>query len=69
MPLSDKQRYGEFLGGFEDMNGLRERLGKVSDHLRNFAPKVDARYSSPEFETDWHDVLLDLGTHGSQFLS
>ena len=61
LPLSDKQRYGEFLGGFEDMNGLRERLGKVSDHLRNFAPKVDARYSSPEFETDWHDVLLDLG--------
>ena len=61
LPLSDKQRYGEFVGGFEDMNGLRERLGKVSDHLRNFAPKVDARYSSPEFETDWHDVLLDLG--------
>ncbi len=61
LPLSDKQRYGEFVGGFEDMNGLRERLGRVSDHLRNFAPKVDARYSSPEFETDWHDVLLDLG--------
>ena len=61
LPRSDKQRYGEFVGGFEDMNGLRERLGKVSDHLRNFAPKVDARYSSPEFETDWHDVLLDLG--------
>jgi hypothetical protein len=49
------------VGGFEDMNGLRERLGKVSEHLRNFAPKVDARYSSPDFETDWHDVLLDLG--------
>lgn len=61
LPRSDKQRYGEFVGGFEDMNGLRERLGKVSEHLRNFAPKVDARYSSPEFETDWHDVLLDLG--------
>ena len=61
LPLSDKQRYGEFVGGFEDMNGLRERLGRGSDHLRNFAPKVDARYSSPEFETDWHDVLLDLG--------
>ena len=61
LPRSDKQRYGEFVGGFEDMNGLRERLGKVSEHLRNFAPKVDARYSSPEFETDWNDVLLDLG--------
>lgn len=61
LPGSDKQRYGEFVQGFEDMNGLRERLGKVSDHLRNFAPKVDGRYASPEFETDWHDVLLDLG--------
>ena len=47
--------------GFNDINGLRERLGKVSDHLRNFAPKVDERYTKPEFETDWHDVLLDLG--------
>jgi hypothetical protein len=61
LPISEKQRYGEFVQGFEDMNGLRERLGSVSDHLRNFAPKVDDRYSSPEFETDWHDVLLDLG--------
>ncbi|MDB4652974.1 DUF1552 domain-containing protein [Akkermansiaceae bacterium] len=61
LPGADKQRYGEFVGGFEDMNGLRERLGKVSDHLRNFAPKVDDRYSNPEFETDWHDTLLDLG--------
>ncbi len=57
----DKRRYGEFVQGFDDMSGLRERLGKVSDHLRNFAPKVDARYQSPEFETDWHDTLLDLG--------
>ena len=24
-------------------------------------PKVDERYTKPEFETDWHDVLLDLG--------
>ena len=33
----------------------------MSDHLRQFAPKVDERYTNPEFETDWHDVLLDLG--------
>ena len=24
-------------------------------------PTVDERYTKPEFETDWHDVLLDLG--------
>jgi hypothetical protein len=61
LPTADQARYGEFVQGFNDMNGLRERLGGVSDHLRNFAPKVDDAYANPEFETDWHDRLLDLG--------
>jgi hypothetical protein len=61
LPGTDKQRFGQYVQGFNDINGLRERLGKVSDHLRDFAPKVDERYTKPEFETDWHDVLLDLG--------
>ena len=61
LPVADQQRYSRFVGGFEDINGLRERLGGVSDHLRKFAPAVDERYTAPEFETDWHDVLLDLG--------
>ena len=58
---AEKQRYGQFVQGFHDINGLRESLGTVSSHLRKFAPKVDDRYAKPEFETDWHDVLLDLG--------
>jgi hypothetical protein len=58
---AEKQRYGQYVQGFNDINGLRERLGKVSGHLQKFAPAVDARYTKPEFETDWHDVLLDLG--------
>ena len=57
----NKQRYGRYVNGFNDINGLRERLDKVSGHLRKFAPKLDQRYTRPEFETDWHDVLLDLG--------
>ena len=61
LPTADAQRYGQYVQGFRDINGLRERLGGVSDQLRRFAPKVDGRYSNPEFETDWHDVLLDLG--------
>ena len=61
LPAADKQRYGEFVQGFNDMNGLRQRLASVSDHLKQFAPEVDERYTNPEFETDWHDVLLDLG--------
>jgi hypothetical protein len=58
---SEKQRYSRFVQGFNDINGLRERLGKAADHLTKFAPTVDHRYTHPEFETDWHDALLDLG--------
>jgi len=61
LPPVEKQRYGHYVKGFHEINGLRERLSKVSDHLRKFAPEVDERYTKPEFETDWHDVLLDLG--------
>ena len=61
LPISDKQRYGQYVKGFNDINGLRERLGSVSEHLMKFAPKVDDGYANPEFETDWHDRLLDLG--------
>ena len=61
LPTADRQRYDGYTQGFADMNGLRERLSGVSDHLRKFAPEVDDAYTSPEFETDWHDRLLDLG--------
>ena len=61
LPAVDAQRYSQYVDGFGDINGLRERLGSVSDHLRDFAPEVDSRYTTPVFETDWHDSLLDLG--------
>lgn len=61
LPAVDAQRYSQYVDGFGDINGLRERLGSVSDHLRDFAPEVDSRYTTPVYETDWHDSLLDLG--------
>lgn len=61
LPELAQQRYSEFTRGFGEMNGLRERLGAASAHLGKFAPQVDERYTNPEFETDWHDSLLDLG--------
>ncbi len=61
LPAGEEQRYGQFVQGFRDVNGLRDRLDTVADHLRKFAPQVDERYSKPRFETDWHDCLLDLG--------
>ena len=61
LPGATKKRYGQYVQGFHDINSLQERLSKISNHLRQFAPTVDERYTKPEFETDWHDVLLDLG--------
>jgi hypothetical protein len=61
LPNATAQRYGQFVQGFRDTNGLQDRLSKVSKHLRKFAPVVDERYANPEFETDWHDALLELG--------
>ena len=61
LPRAEQKRYGQFVQGFRDVNGLRERLDAVSDKLKHFAPDVDGRYANPEFETDWHDVLLELG--------
>lgn len=61
LPTAEQQRYTQYVNGFQDINGLRDRLATVSDHLRQFAPEVDERYTKPEFETDWHDALLDLG--------
>lgn len=61
LPAAEEQRYGQYVQGFRDVNGLRDRLETVADHLKKFAPKVDERYTRPAFETDWHDCLLDLG--------
>lgn len=61
LPTADKERFGQYVRGIQDINGLRGRLESVSEHLRKFAPAVDSRYTTPKFETDWHDILLDLG--------
>ena len=61
LPTGDRQRYGSYVDGFRDINGLRERLAGVSDHLKNFAPEYDEKFTNPEFETDWHDALLEIG--------
>jgi hypothetical protein len=61
LPARDRERYGSFVDGFRSINGLRERLAEVSDHLKNFAPAYDEKFLKPKFETDWHDSLLDVG--------
>lgn len=61
LPASDRERYGSYVDGFRDINGLRERLADVSDHLKKFAPAYGEKFTDPKFETDWHDALLDIG--------
>ena len=61
LPSRARERYGSYIDGFRDINGLRERLASVSDHLKQFAPAYDEKFVKPKFETDWHDALLDVG--------
>ena len=61
LPQSEAERYSGYVNGFREMNGLREKLSKVSATLKKFAPKYDERYTKPKFETDWHDTLLEIG--------
>lgn len=61
LPPEDSLRYRTFVRGFGDINGLRERLAGVSEHLKQFAPARDTKFTNPQFETDWHDSLLELG--------
>ncbi len=61
LPADEKKRYSSYTDGFRDLNGLRSRLAEISDHLKKFAPEYGEKFTNPEFETDWHDSLLDLG--------
>ncbi len=61
LPAGEKARFESYVDGFRDINGLRDRLQDVSDHLRKFAPEYGEKFTNPEFETDWHDSLLDIG--------
>ena len=61
LPTRDRERYGSYVDGFRDINGLREKLAGVSDHLKKFVPEYDEKFLKPKFETDWHDALLDIG--------
>ena len=57
----EKKRYDNFPNAFNQINDTQKKLLTVSDHLAKFAPTIDSRYTEPKFETNWHDVLLDLG--------
>lgn len=61
LPSAEAARYGSYVEGFRDINHLREQLSDISDHLAGFAPEFGEKFTKPEFDTDWHDSLLDLG--------
>ena len=41
LPSGEKVRYANYVNGFKDMNGLREKLSKVSSQLKKHAPKYE----------------------------
>ena len=58
---SDLVRYGSYVDGFSDINDLRQKLSAFSEPLKEFKPEYSEKYLSPQYETDWHDALLDIG--------
>lgn len=53
--------FGKYSSGLRSLNQMKEGLKAVSGTLRKFKPKFDTAYTNPEFETEWHDRLLDIG--------
>jgi hypothetical protein len=63
---SESERYADYVSGFRDINGMREKLSTLSTLLKKHAPTPDERYTNPKFETDWHDSLLEIGISALQ---
>ena len=61
LPEADRMHHTHYANSLLQMNDIREQLADKSDILKKYAPKLDDRYKNPEFETDWHDRLLDIG--------
>ena len=58
---SDVAIYNSYVDGFSEINSLRKKLSTFSEPLKQFQPRYNDKYLSPQYETDWHDALLDLG--------
>ena len=58
---SDLALYGSYVNGFSDINDLRSKLSDYSGPLKKYQPEYSEKYLSPQYETDWHDALLDIG--------
>ena len=58
---SDLALYESYVNGFSDINDLRSKLSDYSGPLKKYQPEYSEKYLSPQYETDWHDALLDIG--------
>ena len=61
LPERDLALYEPYVNGFSDINALRKKLSAFSEPLKQFQPEYSDKSLSPQFETDWHDTLLDIG--------
>jgi len=57
LPDAEKLRYQNYVDAFKDMNGLRDKLSGISDHLAQFAPEYSKKFTEPEYETDWANTI------------
>ncbi|MCH2206895.1 MAG: DUF1552 domain-containing protein [Lentisphaerales bacterium] len=61
LPATEAAKYKRYVNGFDDVNNLRDKLVRNAASLKKFMPEYTDKYTAPEYETDWHEGLLDIG--------
>jgi hypothetical protein len=54
LPKSEGERYGSYVNGFRELNGLREKLSGISDQLKQYAGDWYCRASGQPDECPHH---------------
>ncbi len=66
LPSQEQRLHAPFVHGCRALAEMRKKLAGMSDHLANFVPAYDERFSNPEFELDWHKASIDVATAAMQ---
>ena len=59
--VAGRDVYDQYVKSFDSINGMRERLANESSRLKKSMPQLGEGFNKPQFETDWHDAMLEIG--------
>lgn len=58
---SEHHKYSTYVSGCQELTQMRKKLSGMADHLAKFVPEYNEQFTNPEFETDWHKAIMDVG--------